>query len=279
MHTLEDLKNEKCCVTNDGTLEELKLVLSKVVPNDKSKIYGTSSFYHVNGKLWFGTLSPRSLPVQSVKDFVKQIKQDKYMRKIKIEQAQAIIDIACQTWKTKLAKLWGESMVLNKYVEISEEFYQEMRKACTQEQHKLFDEIFGPQYNYKVGDWVVYLKESGENYIDHGRKTNRAYSVCEISDGGVRTFTEDNKTKNADGWSYFEDVRPATEEEILQAKCPYYDGQPCLVFGSAGWIVRYATGRISPSGKVYFYINGEKKGNDDVWEKHIPLPEGFVIPN
>jgi hypothetical protein len=28
-------------------------------------------------------------------------------------------------------------------IEISEDFYKEMRKACTAEQHKLFDDIFG----------------------------------------------------------------------------------------------------------------------------------------
>jgi hypothetical protein len=54
-----------------------------------------------------------------------------------------IINIACSKWKPKLAEKWATNIVLNKDTEISEEFYQEMRKACTTDQNTLFDEIFG----------------------------------------------------------------------------------------------------------------------------------------
>jgi hypothetical protein len=39
--------------------------------------------------------------------------------------------------------MWATNIVLNKDTEISEEFYQEMRLACTATQNEIFDEIFG----------------------------------------------------------------------------------------------------------------------------------------
>ena len=54
-----------------------------------------------------------------------------------------IINIACSSWKEKLAELFGKYIVLDKSFDISEHYYKEMREACTKEQHILFDEIFG----------------------------------------------------------------------------------------------------------------------------------------
>jgi hypothetical protein len=59
------------------------------------------------------------------------------------KNAQRIIDMACSTWKRKLAGQWAASIVLVEDIEISEEFYTEMRKACTTDQNEVFDEIFG----------------------------------------------------------------------------------------------------------------------------------------
>lgn len=63
------------------------------------------------------------------------------------EQAQCIINIACETWKEKLATKWSTFIVLNKDVYISKGLYREMRAACTSIQHILFDEIFGEDDN------------------------------------------------------------------------------------------------------------------------------------
>jgi hypothetical protein len=64
-------------------------------------------------------------------------------RIITAEQAQSIIDIACIKWKPQLAHKWANNIVLKTDIGISEEFYQEMRKACTGPQNDLFDQIFG----------------------------------------------------------------------------------------------------------------------------------------
>jgi hypothetical protein len=59
------------------------------------------------------------------------------------EQAQSIINIACNAWKKKLAEKWANNIVLGNEIEISEGFYKEMRVACTAPQNELFDKIFG----------------------------------------------------------------------------------------------------------------------------------------
>jgi len=63
--------------------------------------------------------------------------------KIKAKDAQSIIDIACDGWKSDLAAKWAKNIVLGEEVVIPEEFYKKMRKACTGPQNELFDKIFG----------------------------------------------------------------------------------------------------------------------------------------
>jgi hypothetical protein len=79
--------------------------------------------------------------VELVESKIKEIKMKN--RILTPQNATRIINIACSTWKPKLAEKWATNIVLNKDTEISEEFYQEMRKACTTDQNTLFDEIFG----------------------------------------------------------------------------------------------------------------------------------------
>jgi hypothetical protein len=73
------------------------------------------------------------------------LKQEKQMknRKISASNAQRIINIACPSWKENLANKWSKDIVLGNEINVSEESYQEMRKACTAPQNVLFDEIFG----------------------------------------------------------------------------------------------------------------------------------------
>jgi hypothetical protein len=79
--------------------------------------------------------------VELVESKIKEINMKN--RILTPQNATRIITIACSTWKPKLAEKWATNIVLNKDTEISEEFYQEMRKACTSDQNTLFDEIFG----------------------------------------------------------------------------------------------------------------------------------------
>lgn len=98
-------------------------------------------------------------------------------------QAQSIIDIACNGWKAKLADKWAKDIVLNKTIEVLDNFYKEMRKACTKPQHILFDKIFGKDEKYvsqgtpclvsedpKLG-WELRYADGHGKFYDNGNKS------------------------------------------------------------------------------------------------------------
>lgn len=67
MYTIEDLKDGKCAVRNDGTLEELQQVLDKAFPGHK--MFGNCKFYKKDPYDCVGC-KHTDLPIQSVKDFL-----------------------------------------------------------------------------------------------------------------------------------------------------------------------------------------------------------------
>lgn len=78
MFTIEDLSKGRCAVINDGTLEQLREVLSLAFPKDGSPVRGEYKFYSIdssNSNEWY-PVDAISLPTQSVKDFVyKELKR------------------------------------------------------------------------------------------------------------------------------------------------------------------------------------------------------------
>jgi hypothetical protein len=74
-YTIEDLRNGKCAVRNDGTVEELIEVLSLAFPKDKGAylIGGAHKFYYKSPYNNWGFFIHNSteLPTQSVKDFLE----------------------------------------------------------------------------------------------------------------------------------------------------------------------------------------------------------------
>jgi hypothetical protein len=126
----------------------------------KAGYFVLSKHYNDESYVWFAVNENEMLskhPTHQKIDLETFRKITKNMEKsftITAEQAQSIINIACTNWKKKLAEKWANDIVLGKDIQISEEFYKEMRAACTSEQNKLFDEIFG-----KVDDGSVDLSE------------------------------------------------------------------------------------------------------------------------
>jgi hypothetical protein len=106
------------------------------------------------------------------------------------QNATRIIEIACSSWKSKLAKKWSVNIVLNSNIEISEEFYKEMRNACTTDQNKLFDEIFGKDEQLiNVSELVI--GESMKVYDAGGDTKFKGIIV-------MRIWAEDGKFKYVD---------------------------------------------------------------------------------
>jgi hypothetical protein len=179
-------------------------------------------------------------------------------RTITPQQAQSIIDIACARWKENLFNEWGKNIVLKNDIIISEEYYQQMRVACTPTQHVLFDEIFGKDSPLKVGDWVKIIQAS-------------------IHEGDILQLTEENfqnihhdyhirlTSTSHHQYKFPNQVRLATEEEINSVKYPK-DGTSCLVSnGDDDWSLRYA------DGKGRFYNNGVKKSDYASFWKHYRI--------
>lgn len=119
---------------------------------------------------------------EQFKKYVLKENMETIKRKITPQQGQQIINIACNEWKQKLAGVWGKSIVLGNDIEISEEDYVKMRHACTQEQHELFDVIFGKDIadgtpclvcdQNNGGDWVLRYSTGHKNmFYNRGEKS------------------------------------------------------------------------------------------------------------
>jgi len=160
---------------------------------DKLGLDGAEFQKKVLGYTFSGSF-PECKSLEDLTKFVNAIKgeiskQKEKKRKISAVDAQRIIDIACVgNWKPKLAEKWGKDIVMGNPIFVSEDFYQEMRKACTKWQHELFDEIFGKDEEvYPDGTpclvrtsdkdtWNLrYANGKGEFY-NKGRKSGESYT-------------------------------------------------------------------------------------------------------
>lgn len=175
---------------------------------------------------WFAT-------TKEATEFSKTLTK-KIMKTITHTQAQEIIDMACSTWKERLFTLWGKKIVLKQKVEISNNQYQEMRKACTIEQNKLFDNIFGKEVDYKVGDWMIIIQEG----------VKEEHNVFQLTEDMIIKDSNHYHIKyKTNSYIFPIQVRPATEEEIQKAKY-IPEGTPCLVRDYIGdmWKLTYSLG-------------------------------------
>ena len=73
----------------------------------------------------------------------EEIKPSRFPFHLTPKNAKKIINIACPKWQENLANKWGPDIILKKDIIIEESLYLTMRKACTSEQHLVFDKIFG----------------------------------------------------------------------------------------------------------------------------------------
>jgi hypothetical protein len=154
-------------------------------------------YFYTEGAFPFcETLEDLTKLVEALKEEIKKYQNNKKTmgyRKISASNAQRIINIACPSWQENLAIKWSKDIVLGKEINISEEFYQEMRKACTKWQHELFDEIFGKDVEvYPDGTPCLVRHYSG-------------YTDCwqlRYADGKGRFYINGQKSGNSTDWTY-----------------------------------------------------------------------------
>jgi hypothetical protein len=194
--------------------------------------YGDKSYFYLSGKESF-LMEKGTHEEISYEDFKKYVLKTENMKQISYQQAQNIIDVACESWKRELFTIWGQDIIFKRKIEITEEVYQKMRKACTAPQNVLFDDIFGKDsIPYKVGDWVIGWFCKNEKY------TEKAWQIGKISDKYV--YPSSNLTHNTDPVH----LRFATEEEIAVAKI-IPEGVACLVRDTkkSSWRLVYSNGK------------------------------------
>jgi len=143
VYTIQDLREGRCAVLNNGTVSELHKVLEAAKPNSSAG-YSGSKYYHMeNGYYWCNTssISNLNIPTQSVKKFLKQIKEVTYA--VTRDQLKEIYDIACADWQEKINEITKNALGnFNDEGTISEELVNQMRKAATTTQRPVIDRIF-----------------------------------------------------------------------------------------------------------------------------------------
>lgn len=163
-------------------------------------------------------------------------KDSRFPFTLKPEQAQSIIDIACGTWKDKLAKKWANRIVTKNYIQVDYVFYKVMRNACTTEQHKLFDKIFGKdtlECVFKQGEYIVYNDRTYHiETTDDGNGRVQLRNISFESGRTIRFVSIEDINKNAHLWS-IDDTK---------------NGEPVWCEDNiTNWIFRYSNGK----GEIY----------------------------
>jgi hypothetical protein len=75
---IQQLRNGKIAVKNDGTIDELNEILKEAFPSDDSQSIGIWDFYYgVEKEHYWGCDSSTNLPSYSVKDFFTDAEQEK----------------------------------------------------------------------------------------------------------------------------------------------------------------------------------------------------------
>jgi hypothetical protein len=169
----------------------------------------------------------------------------KMNRKITPEQAQRIISIACNEWKQTLSEKWGKSIALRDIIEVNDDFYTQMRHACSVSQNEVLDEIFGKDnpLRFKVGDWII--------------DKDAIYNAIQIS--GISNGHYLYKSNEYHEAAYSEEYcRAATDVEIAKAK--YKDGD-YIYIGKETNTWKSVVRLIEIEGKMGYAIN--KLGEED----------------
>lgn len=109
------------------------------------------SLYYANTKDLMSTWYPgyEEITFEEFKKFVLNISEEgnktdtRFPFKLSLKNAKIIIDSACPEWRGRLFDRWGRELLTKLEISVGEKFYREMRKACTIEQHRIFNTVFG----------------------------------------------------------------------------------------------------------------------------------------
>lgn len=224
----------------------------------EEKIYWTERFncYDISGGTWASTEFYRNQgkKIVSVKEFFNQNKKEKmnnrFPFKLSKEEGLGIIDAACKSWKMKLAQEWV-ALLFEDSVKVNEELYLQMRKAATESQHKLLDEIFGKDtplvdFNILNDTDLFFIDYGNESYFSEGNPFEKRVNLYNCYTGSYFMDKLINKYN-------LKELRKASSEEIkyYYSMCPNWSiyktkrGEPvwCRNYVDTEWRLRYSSGQ------------------------------------
>lgn len=113
--------------------------------------------------------------------------------KLHLSNVRKIFASVCPSWKKILVDKWGTVLFSYQYdyIVIEEAFYKEMRKACTPEQHKLFDDIFGVDEEWFPGELY---------WVSEGREWSLRYAAKEVE----RFYLDQSTSGYTTGWNKYQ---------------------------------------------------------------------------
>jgi len=124
-------------------------------------------------------------------------KKDRFPFALSLEEAKRIIKVAPTIYKIVLAQEWGENLILDGNIKVTEEFYSKLRNTCN-DINLVLDEIFGKDEEFipdgtpclvrGYEDWgwnLRYADGKGEFYCDGFKYGNpkkwKYYQVLDIN--------------------------------------------------------------------------------------------------
>lgn len=161
-YTIDDLKEGRVAIQYGlDNIHLLTRVLKKAFPKHIEPM-GTCRYYlqRTNTETWLASESKPTIPVQKLEYFEESLTDKRFPFQLSIDDARKIIGIACQEWQKKLLSKWDKVLITG-FVQVDEDFYTEMRAACTREQNELFDKIFGEDYSIEWKPNHVYIVDAG----------------------------------------------------------------------------------------------------------------------
>ena len=299
-YNIEDITNGNCAVINDGTLEELRLVIKLANPSDGLPPGGTNLYYWLedNTKLWRAD-NHTSFPAQSVKDFLNEpikitdVKQLRVGDKIKILTEP-------MTWSDRLNK--------NHFFDLKfpyELTIKEIKDISTKNIGNYTAMTCG-----KYGWCLDSIVEAGCLLLPEGindATTNKIRTITSVqAQAIIKIACEGWKNTLIEKWgrqialgediqveeSFYKEMRrvcTTAQHELFDTifgtlrVCPYSQGELIFVKFSNSpnrcWELRYSTGTLDDDGNVEVFINQYTVGLKSRVIEHCPTPPNLRLPD
>lgn len=295
-YTIEDFIRGNCAVINDGTLEELRLVIRLANPSDGLPPGGTNLYYWLedNTKLWRAD-NHTSFPAQSVKDFLNEPIKITDVKQLRVGDRIKIL---------RRPGSWDES--LNDKYPLNLEFpftriIKEIKHYQETNDVAMTCGIYGWCLNAIVGAGCLLLPEGINDAT-----TNKIRTITSVqAQAIIKIACKEWKNTLIDKWgrqialgediqveeSFYKEMRrvcTSEQHELFDAifgrdkqVCPYKQGELIFVKFNINnpWELRYATGTINLYGNVEVFANQQTGGNSTSVLIHALAPSNLRLPD